>query len=227
MRSSLNIFLSFIVMVWFIASIIMIIFMSRTPGMKWLALVIFGQLFLVFGIIGFITMFSNHKKELWIDIIAMFSGVLTIVLPLIYHYGNEQAKAAVMHLIPKLTGAAFLLTGLCISVTRFLMQRYYAKKYSTPIEGVCVDHDTHISTNQTAIFSPVYEITLNGETLRLQNGEYSALGIPAIGERRTIYIDEKDLSSYREPVFSRYSGIIVYFIAVPMVIAGVIILILT
>ncbi|MBR1431823.1 hypothetical protein [Ruminococcus sp.] len=55
---------------------------------------------------------------------------------------------------------------------------------------------------------PVYEITLNGETLRMEKEVYSNVGVPQIGESRTLYIDENDLDSYVEPIADKSARMI-------------------
>ena len=74
---------------------------------------------------------------------------------------------------------------------------------------------------------PVYEITLNGETLRMEKEVYSNVGVPQIGESRTLYIDENDLGSYIEPIADKSARMIGYFISIPLMIAGIITLVLS
>lgn len=62
-----------------------------------------------------------------------------------------------------------------------------------------------------SVVGMVYEITLNGETLRMEKEVYSNVGVPQIGESRTLYIDENDLGSYIEPIADKSARMIGYY----------------
>ena len=56
---------------------------------------------------------------------------------------------------------------------------------------------------------------------------YSNVGVPQIGESRTLYINENDLGSYIEPIADNSARMIGYYISVPFLIAGIITLVLS
>lgn len=108
-----------------------------------------------------------------------------------------------------------------------LGQKRAAEKYSTPIEGICIERKTRLGSGGAVLHCPVYEITLNGETLRMEKEVYSNTGVPQIGESRTLYIDKNDLGSYIEPIADKSARMIGYFISIPFMIAGIITLVLS
>lgn len=55
----------------------------------------------------------------------------------------------------------------------------------------------------------------------------SSMGVPQIGESRTLYIDENDLGSYIEPIANKSARMIGYFISISFMIAGIITLVLS
>ena len=227
MKSALSLILSFVFLLWFIASVVGMIYVSRSSELSWLIPVILGQFFLVIGTAGFIAMCSAKKKGLWIDITAILAGAVIVVLPLIYHYGSEQTKAVITSNIPTLAGAGILTAGICGTLATFIGKKRSAKKYSTPAEGICIEHKTRLGSRGTVLYCPVYEITLNGEMYRMEKKVYSNTGVPQIGESRTLYIDEDDLESYVEPIADKSIRMIGYLVSVSFMAAGTIILVLS
>ena len=113
MKLALSLILSFVFLLWFVASVIGMVYVSRSAELSWLVPVILGQIFLVIGTAGLIAMLRAKKKDLWIDIVAMLVGAIIVILPLIYHFGSEQTKTAITAHIPTLAGAGLLIVGLC------------------------------------------------------------------------------------------------------------------
>ena len=227
MKLALSLILSFVFLLWFVASVVCTVYVSRSAELSWLVPVILGQFFLVIGTAGLIVMLRAKKKDLWIDIVAMLVGAIIVVLPLIYHFGSEQTKTAITAHIPTLAGAGLLIAGLCGTLAAYIGQKRAAEKYSKPVEGICIERKTRLGSGGAVLHCPVYEITLNGETLRMEKEVYSNVGVPQIGESRTLYIDKNDLGSYVEPIADKRVRMIGYFISVPFMIAGIITLVLS
>ncbi|MBQ8922447.1 MAG: hypothetical protein IJ060_09870 [Oscillospiraceae bacterium] len=227
MKLVLSLILSFVFLLWFVVSVVGMVYVSRSAELSWLVPVIVGQIFLVIGTAGLIAMLRAKKKGLWIDIVAMLVGAIIVVLPLIYHFGSEQTKTAITAHIPTLAGAGLLIAGLCGTLAAYIGQKRAAEKYSTPVEGICIERKTRLGSGGAVLHCPVYEITLNGETLRMEKEVYSNVGVPQIGESRTLYIDENDLGSYIEPIADKSARMIGYFISIPLMIAGIITLVLS
>lgn len=114
MKLVLSLILSFIFLLWFISSVVGMFYVSRSAEYSWLLPMILGQVFLVIGTAGLIVMLRAKKKDLWIDIAAIVVGAIIVVLPLIYHYGSEQTKAAITAHIPTLAGVGLLPAGYAV-----------------------------------------------------------------------------------------------------------------
>ena len=227
MKLLLSLILSFVFLMWFFASVIGMVYVSRSAELSWLIPVILGQVFLVIGTAGLIVMLRAKKKGLWIDIVAMLAGAVIVAFPLVYHYGSTQTRDTVSSLVPFLIGGGMLLIGGCGTAAEYLSLKRSALKYATPIEGECVEHRTRPGSGGAVLVSPVYEVILDGERLRLDKQSFSNAATPQIGEKRTLYIDEHDLSSYYEPIRDKRSGVIVYVITVCFMAAGVLTLIMS
>ena len=58
-------------------------------------------------------------------------------------------------------------------------------QHISDVEGICIERKTRLGSGGAVLHCPVYEITLNGETLRMEKEVYSNVGVPQIGESRT------------------------------------------
>ena len=67
MKLALSLILSFVFLLWFVASVVGMVYVSRSAELSWLVPVILGQIFLLIGTAGLIAMLRTKKKGLWID----------------------------------------------------------------------------------------------------------------------------------------------------------------
>jgi len=81
---------------------------------------------------------------------------------------SSSKPAAITAHIPTLAGAGLLIAGLCGTLAAYIGQKRAAEKYSTPVEGICIERKTRLGSGGAVLHCPVYEITLNGETLRME-----------------------------------------------------------
>lgn len=224
MRSAASCLVSFIFLIWFAASIAGMIYVSRHAAFQWLIPAFLGQYLLMFGILGFIAMYSSGKKGLWIDITAMLAGVIMIVFTIVFHYGSKQTKTEIIELIPVFIGGAMFTAGSCFTAAVRIGKKRSDEKYSTPVSGTCVDRKIRFGSRAARLYCPVYEIDLNGKTVTLDKNVFTNVGIPQIGESRTLYIDENDLEGYAEPIADKAARIISLVISVSFTAAGAVIL---
>ena len=64
MKLALSLILSFVFLLWFIASVVGMVYVSRSTELSWLVPVILGQIFLVIGTAGLIAMLRAKKNRL-------------------------------------------------------------------------------------------------------------------------------------------------------------------
>ncbi len=222
MRSLLNLFISLVFLIWFIASIVSMIYVSRVSSLVWLIPVILGQFFMVFGILGAIAFGRSMGKGLWLDIFVILVGAAVLAFGLLRHYGDDDTRAFLSSHIPAFAGAGLFLAGIMGTLSEYISSKRSKLKYSYPIVGECVKLNTRVGSGGNVLKSPVYEICLDGQTIRLSMESYSNVGIPQIGEKRTLYIDKSDLDGYYEPIADKKCSLIVYFIFAPMALAGLV-----
>lgn len=227
MRSVSGIIISAVFLLWFIASICGMIYVSRIPELHWLAPVILGQFFMAFGIIGFITMFSNSKRNIWIAVAAFIVGTALLILPLMHHYGNSKIRAFIDSHILTFVGTGFAVIGLCGLVGSCFGKKIADSKFTKEVQGVCVQLKSMHDSSGTTTYSPVYEVWNGGEMVKLCKDVYSNIAVPEIGETRTLYIDETDLSSFADPISDRAVRKIMYLVFVPFIALGIFLAVLS
>ena len=64
MKLALSLILSFVFLLWFVASVVGMVYASRSAELSWLIPMILGQVFLVIGTAGLITKLRAKKKDL-------------------------------------------------------------------------------------------------------------------------------------------------------------------
>ena len=163
MKDLLKLVISFVFLIWFIASIIFMILSAKTEGQGWLVPVSLGQFLFVFGA-----------------------------------FGSDSLKDTLIAMIPVFVGIAMAIGGLSGVLITMRTHKKGLARYTTRIEGKCIELKKRAGKSHT-LYSPVYEITLNNETKRLENDTYSSMDIPQVGEVRELFIDEADLEGYSEP----------------------------
>ena len=227
MRSAISHIISFVFLIWFIASVGCMIIFAKQPEKAWLVPMIFGQFFVVIGIAGVIAAVASKSAVWQLPALALIVGAAVMVIEGLYHYGDDAVKEKIVSLIPTLAGAGFIIFGI-IEIAAAASGGYFAKlKYTTPIEGRCVGFKARGGKGGHISKCPVYEITLDGEVKKLENNVYSNIALPAVGEVRTLYINEQDLSSYSEPVADSKQRLFSYILFSLFVIAGIIIFLVT
>ena len=97
--------LAILFVIWFFASIFaMIIFNILQKPVSWI-IALFGQYFLVFGIIVLFGKMLNGTKRtkkaihLFLSYFLIFIGLNLIVIPLSYYYGDKNIKRNIINII--------------------------------------------------------------------------------------------------------------------------------
>ena len=99
--SPMDIIISVILVIWFIASIAVMIFFGKT-GRGGLVPAVLGQYFLVFGIAGIISGIKN-KKVNPITFVFPVVGLICIIATLILYFGAENAQKTAFMLASNVT----------------------------------------------------------------------------------------------------------------------------
>lgn len=151
------------------------------------------------GMIGagiFLIVSSLRKKKKRGAIGGAIYLSIAIGLPALYlgiaigHAHNCTATCAANGISEKdIISCAFLAIGSIGLLLTFLSTLHFRRKYSTEVEATCIDEK-----------GPVFQFNLYGEDHTVEREmNYSKFYGARLGEVRTLYIDENDLTHFYDP----------------------------
>lgn len=109
--------ISVVLLLWFVASLVGMVYVSKT-GRTALLLALFGQFFLVFGIMGLIKAFSDFgfKAKCLPILLLPLVGIGAIASGFIIQYGTEEFKEKCYDAVPYLFIILFAVVGVCLII---------------------------------------------------------------------------------------------------------------
>ena len=214
----LSIAISAFFLVWFFGSIIAMIYLSG-HGMQDLSIAVFGQLFLIFGIIGLISSIQNHSFQAFILLFPLVGGG-SLFFSLGYHFMPES-REQFSEMIPYAALALFFVVGLGIVLYGIIGPVMLRNKCTQSILGRVVSISSK-TDDGTRLYCPTYEIYFRSETHMLCNNVYSNISVPNEGESVELFINPDKPEEFYNPkqngslsVFLIVFGLI--FMAVPVI----------
>lgn len=198
MKKNKGTILGIIFLVWFFASLAGILLVSKTQHpAEWL-LILFGQYFLVFGMLA---VWSSRGTRPFPTIIltavvvglgCMGSGIYMMV-------GGEGSHEKMNAFAPFMIVGAFFVVG-CFMLHMALSQMCYLKRVCTyEVNARCVDVTIGLSKRKhggyNEIYMPTYSFWLNGEEHRVWNNQYSSIKFE-IGNDYRLLVNPKNVSDF-------------------------------
>lgn len=202
----MDIIISIIFVIWFIASIGVMIFFGKT-GRGGLVPAVLGQYFLVFGIAGIISGIKN-KKVNPITFVFPVVGLICIIATLINYFGSENIMTFIDENIPYILMALFLVVG--IVLVAVALSRYFGRKKrcSYSVTAKCTELRERADNGQM-MACPVYEIWYNGEVIKLCDDVYSNNIDVKVGDEKEIMINPDKPTEYFSAAEMTASAIII------------------
>ncbi len=217
-----------IFLLWFIASMIGMYVCSQVDGGAGLMLVILGQFFLVFGIIGIA---GNIKKKPFPIIIILFplAGSALIVWGLSLYMGSEHLLEMLGNAVPYLAVWLFPVIGVILVADTVVRQNYLKRVCTYKIQAKCISVEREWSKGTRNsrgdwVYMPVYSIMHSGREMNVSNGVYTNLNNLKVGEYYYIKINPLnpqefiDENSRKGNKLSLVLGIIFILLAIPAII---------
>lgn len=162
------------------------------------------------GMIGagiFLIVSSLRRKKKSGAIAGAFFLSIAIGLPALYlgiaigHANNCTATCAANGISEKdIISCVFLAIGSIGLLVTLLLTLRFKRKYSTEVEATCIDEK-----------GPVFQFNLYGEDHTIERDlHYSKFYGARLGEVRTLYIDENDLTHFYDPREDKGSRISIF-----------------
>ncbi len=199
--------------IWAVASIGLVAVFTGSNQTTF-AIMTFGQLFVIFGMILII----NKKLS---GVVSLFAGMSAIVFPAINQWGslfnpNIQGDS----IFPILLSTGITVIGAAMLIFPEVLEDWYKRKCTTQVEAEVIDYkETTLSDNETLAFAPVYQYEVNGKLYVKESAKYSSRNIPVVGDRTNILINEKKPEEVYFPT-SKASKMLVYLLGIGFFLAG-------
>ena len=210
-----------IFIIWFVASLLAIMETIRLGNILCVAL--FGQYFLVFGLIGMVTAIKA-KESFWIQSIFVLVGAGIVAGVLIYKFGTDALKQKLFDMIPIAGLSIFIIGGIVFLIMAYRTKFIIGPRYNYTISAKCVEVLTdYVSTKRHAvkeIFCPVFYYNYNGKEYESSNNTYTDTRFIE-GNYYDINIDPENPEKFYQPKTLKTSFIIELAVGLVATAAGV------
>ncbi len=205
-------------LIWFFGSIGAMIFLSNN-GSTDLCLAVFGQLFLIFGIIGTISMIKSKSFQAFVLLFPLI-GAGCLFFSLTYHFMPET-REDMMNMIPYLMLALFFVIGLGIFIYGILGPVMLRKKCTQTIMGKVIKLQERYNDGSKT-YCPTFEIYYRSEMKEICNKIYTNYYVPQVGESVELCINPDNPDQFYIPSQNKSMGgfLIIFglvFMAVPVI----------
>ena len=190
------ILLSVVFVIWFIASIVAMIYFSQTNKGA-LVVTIFGQYFLVFGLIAVISSLKSKKFQAFTLIFPVI-GIGAMAGGCIFRFGTEELKKQAEAALPYLFLGLFFIIGVSLVLGTYLTSKRKHEVCNYCITATCVEVKSHYDDGSRT-YCPVYEVYFRHETMQICNNFYTNIHRVEVGETREIYLNPEDPNEFYEP----------------------------
>ncbi len=204
--------ISVVFILWFVASIVGMIFVAKT-GRTALLLALFGQFFLVFGVIGLVSSISEGGFKLKQIPILIFPlvGAGAITAGFIIQYGSEDFKAKCYDALPYIAILLFAIIGVGLIIAGLYNAFYLKLVCKEHVDAECVEVLVTKNSHGGEVWCPVYSYSYNGQNYKSSNDIYSNGIYPSVGQYYELYINPKNPMQFYEPHNSIRTG---FFMAI-------------
>lgn len=209
---------NFIIISYIIITVLLLLFTSYIENYS-LLLIIFGQLFLLVGII----FTKKSDKELKSSLISLFValiGFICISIGISQIYNINIILSNISYVIPFI----MILVGFFLLFEKKIDQ-YDNKKNSVEIISQIVDLDETTSSSKPVkkVYSPIYKYKYGNKEYTYNPYSYSNVCVPQIGSSVIIYINPENPSEpYIEmdkkvKLFNLFMGILLIIVAIYLI----------
>ncbi len=188
-------------LIWFVASIIALFLTAKTA--PWLAISVFGQYFLVFGLIALFSMIKEGKFTP-IFLIFLFVGLIAVLFGIVMQYGDEASQASFKQMIPYAGTSIFFVMGILFIINYFVRSNQN-KNCIEIVRATCVDMKKRkngtsdgMSYTMYNTYCPVFGFTYNGKSYEVNNNIYTQVPDVELGEQIDLYINPQHPKCFRE-----------------------------
>lgn len=190
-----------IFLIWFIGSIVALFMTAKSA--PWLAVSVFGQYFLVFGLIVLVSGIKNGDfKPIFLTFLLV--GLLAVSFGVVMHFGSESAKETMQQYIPYAGISIFLFTGIFCIISHFV-RKGREEKCTVPVQATCIDikrrrRDTYEGHNRHSHYHycPVFGFKYNNKSYEVCTNFFSTGVTAELGKQYDLYINPEHPKCFKE-----------------------------
>lgn len=175
-------------MTWFIGSIVAMVILAK-GGMPILAIGVFGQYFLVFGIAA---VWSGIKSKNFNPVVLILPivGIIAIAVSVVWQFGAEETIEFIEENGWMALLTLFIIVGVFMEVYAIAGTIGKKRKFSKSVTATCIDILVNYDNAGREIYCPVYETYVGGIKNVVSNNIYSTQMDVHIGDIKIISVSE-------------------------------------
>ena len=173
-----------------------------------LVVTIFGQFFLVMGIVAIIAGIMSKSFQP-IALIFPLIGIACIVGGCIFQFGSETVIKHANEALPYLFLAVFFIIGVSMILITYVASQRRHKRCDHCICATCVEVKSQYHKGKRTN-CPVYEAYFREETILLCNNRYSNINRVEVRETREVYLNPEKPTDFYAPMEEKATIIFTY-----------------
>lgn len=205
--------ISWACIIWAIASIGLMMYFSGLNQVTF-AIMTFGQLFIIMGIIAMV------RKQATAGILIV-AGIGCIIIPAINEWGHLFWNiSSPNNIFPIFATVAFCLIGLSMLIMPGVLEDISERRCRKIVKGEIIDFKTTTLSDGSTVYAPIYSFLLNDKVYQVTRKQYSRKKVEDIGTKVELKVNEKNPEDiYFEA--SKASKMLVYIFGASFFITGI------
>lgn len=202
-----SIILSIVFVAWFLGSIGGMIYFSQ-KNMGAMIVILFGQLFFIFGLIAVISGIVSKNFQP-ITIIFPLVGIGCLVGGGIFQFGSEVIVKYLEDALPYIFLCLFMIVGASVVLGAYFTSKRKHEICTYCVMANCVEVKSHYHKGSRT-YCPIYEIYFRDEMIQLCNNTYTNINRVEVGETREVYVNPDNPKEFFEPKEEKSTKIFMY-----------------
>lgn len=210
--------LGIMVLIWFFGSMIAMGVLGSINPLY--SLMVFGQFFLVFGVI----ILCIEDKVRWLSLPFLLVGLACIIIPMFILNPNILKVEIIWEsVVPVLLIIGFVLTGLGMTIIPIIRKKKLEKVCIVPVYATITRYDTTYSDDGNKLYCPIYSYEYGKKTYEVSDNVYTNVEIKPIGTIQEFKINPNKPDQYLDSnsftmKFLIILGILFLIVSIPILI---------
>lgn len=204
--------ISWACIIWAVASLGLMMYFSGLNQVTF-AIMTFGQLFLIIGIIA-----MTRKQPT--ALVLSVTGIGCMIIPALNEWGHLFLNVkGPDNIFSVLATVAILLIGLAMCIVPGILENMSERRCKKTVEAEVVDFKTATLSDGTTAYAPIYSFSIGEEVYKVTRKQFSRTKTEEIGTKVELKVNEKN----PEDVYfaaSKASKMLIYLFGASFVIAG-------